>query len=45
MAKETKKAEDRVCDLASIETLIKAERDCVQTCFTRMDTQQKQCRF
>ncbi len=45
MAKKTKKAEDRVCDLASIETLIKAERDCVQTCFTRMDTQQKQCTF
>jgi carbon-monoxide dehydrogenase catalytic subunit len=48
MAKDIKKkktAEDRVSDIASLETLIKAERDCVQTCFTRLDTQQKRCTF
>jgi len=45
MAKETKKIEDRVSDFASIETLIKAESDCVQTCFTRVDAQRKRCTF
>jgi carbon-monoxide dehydrogenase catalytic subunit len=48
MAKDIKKkktAEDRVSDIASLETLIKAESDCVQTCFTRVDLQQKRCSF
>lgn len=45
MVKKTKKNEDRVCDFASIETLIKAESDCVQTCFTRVDDQRKRCTF
>ncbi|MCD4664331.1 MAG: hypothetical protein K8R68_03605, partial [Bacteroidales bacterium] len=45
MPKEPKKAKDRVWDSASIETLIKAEKECVDTCFSRMDTQQNQCKF
>jgi carbon-monoxide dehydrogenase catalytic subunit len=45
MTKEAKKPEDRVWDAASIETLIKAERDCVETCFTRLDAQPTPCRF
>ena len=42
MAKEAK---ERARDSASIETLLKAERDCVETCFNRMDTQSNQCKF
>lgn len=45
MPNEPKKAKDRVWDSASIETLIKAEKECVDTCFSRMDTQQNQCKF
>ncbi|MBC8181435.1 anaerobic carbon-monoxide dehydrogenase catalytic subunit [candidate division KSB1 bacterium] len=45
MPKEVKKAEDRAWDSASIETLIKAAQENVDTCFTRMDTQQHQCKF
>ncbi len=45
MTKEAKKPEDRLWDAASIETLIKAERDCVETCFTRLDAQSAPCRF
>ena len=45
MVKEAKKIEDRVWDPASIEILTKAENDCVETCFTRMDLQQNQCSF
>lgn len=45
MTKEIKKPEDRLWDAASIETLIKAERDCVETCFTRLDAQAAPCRF
>jgi anaerobic carbon-monoxide dehydrogenase catalytic subunit len=45
MTKDVKKPQDRVWDKASLETLIKAERDCVDTCFTRLDTQQSPCRF
>jgi carbon-monoxide dehydrogenase catalytic subunit len=42
---KTKKIEDRVWDSASIELLGKAEKDCVDTCFTRMDSQRVQCAF
>ena len=45
MTKDIKKPEDRVWDQASLLTLIKAERDCVETCFSRLDTQQNACRF
>ncbi len=45
MTKKTIKPEDRVWDKASLETLIKAERDCIDTCFTRLDAQQTPCRF
>ena len=45
MTKAIKKPEDRLWDPASIETLIKAERDCVETCFTRLDAQAAPCRF
>lgn len=34
-----------VWDSASAEMLIKAENDCVDTCFSRMETQSNQCRF
>ena len=45
MTKKIIKPKDRVWDQASLETLIKAERDCVDTCFTRLDAQQSPCRF
>ena len=45
MAKETRTIDERVLDSASIETLKKAEQECIDTCFTRMDTQQNQCAF
>ena len=45
MAKKMKNPKDRVWDKASLEALIKAERDCIDTCFTRLDTQQPLCRF
>ena len=38
-------AEDRACDLASIQMLNKAAADCVDTCFARMETQRNQCSF
>ncbi len=45
MAKEPKKIQDRACDEASLEALLKAEKDCIDTCFTRYDTQENQCGF
>lgn len=50
MSNETVKAtaikpEDRVSDPASIEVLKKAEKECVETCFSRYDTQKNQCKF
>jgi carbon-monoxide dehydrogenase catalytic subunit len=39
------KAEDRVCDAASVEMLNKAEADGVETCFSRLETQRNQCTF
>jgi carbon-monoxide dehydrogenase catalytic subunit len=41
----TWKAEDRVCDAASVEMLNKAGVDCVETCYGRMETQRNQCTF
>lgn len=43
--KEVKKPADRVWDQASQETLLKAQMDCVDTCFTRLDAQANPCRF
>ncbi len=40
-----KTPEERVWDLASVETLAKAERDGVETCFLRMDAQGTACKF
>ena len=40
-----KKPDERASDAASVAALIKAEMDNVDTCFTRMDTQQNQCGF
>jgi carbon-monoxide dehydrogenase catalytic subunit len=45
MAKIRKEIADRACDIASLETLAKAERDGVETCFARMDAQETQCGF
>ncbi|MCP4402706.1 MAG: carbon monoxide dehydrogenase, partial [bacterium] len=45
MLKEAIRLEDRVSDIASLEALQKAETDCVDTCFTRADTQQNHCKF
>ena len=45
MAKKPIKPEDRVWDKASQETLVKAERDCIDTCFTRLDAQPNPCWF
>lgn len=42
---ESKKAEDRAWDSASVEILKKAEQECIDTCFTRMDLQENQCKF
>jgi carbon-monoxide dehydrogenase catalytic subunit len=36
---------NRVWDPASAEMLAKAENDCVETCFSRMETQRNQCKF
>jgi carbon-monoxide dehydrogenase catalytic subunit len=40
-----KKPHDRAWDSASVEILKKAEQECIDTCFTRMDLQQNQCAF
>ena len=45
MTQSIKKPEDRVWDKASVEALVKAERDGVNTCFTRLDAQPGPCRF
>jgi len=45
MAKEQRKPEDRAVDTASIALLRKAEAECADTCFTRMDSQSAQCGF
>ncbi|HNV45867.1 MAG TPA: anaerobic carbon-monoxide dehydrogenase catalytic subunit [Spirochaetota bacterium] len=43
--KTIRAAQDRATDRASIETLEKAERDCVTVSFFRMDQQKNQCGF
>ena len=45
MAKEPKKVEDLVSDPASIEIILKSQKDCVETCFTRADSQSVSCKF
>ena len=45
MDNSKKPAEDRACDLASIETIQKAKRDCVDLSFFRMDQQKNQCTY
>ncbi|NLW47658.1 MAG: anaerobic carbon-monoxide dehydrogenase catalytic subunit [Firmicutes bacterium] len=45
MGKKAKPLEERVTDLASLEMLGKAERECIDTSFSRMDSQQTQCTF
>jgi carbon-monoxide dehydrogenase catalytic subunit len=45
MTIKTRKPDDRVWDQASLEALLKAERDCIDTCFTRLDAQLNPCRF
>lgn len=45
MAKEPMSVSERVSDQASVEALTKAQNDCVDTCFSRMDTQANQCKF
>jgi anaerobic carbon-monoxide dehydrogenase catalytic subunit len=45
MDNSTKLPEDRACDLASIETIEKAKRDCVDLSFFRMDQQKNQCTY
>ncbi len=48
MTTETKSGKspaDRAMDEASIAIIEKAGRDCVDTCFSRMDTQANQCTF
>ncbi|MFI5381915.1 MAG: carbon monoxide dehydrogenase, partial [Tepidisphaerales bacterium] len=43
--KQPRKPEQRATDLASIQIIRKAESECADTCFTRMDAQQNQCGF
>ena len=45
MATETKKPADQAVDAASIALIEKAACDCIDTCFSRMDTQKNQCTF
>jgi anaerobic carbon-monoxide dehydrogenase catalytic subunit len=43
--KHIKTPEERVCDLASVETIRKAELECLDLSFFRMDQQKNQCGF
>ena len=45
MPKEPIKIEERVSDAASSEMLLKAATDCIETCFTRVETQRNSCKF
>jgi len=45
MPKKEIETQDRVWDTASLELLEKAKTECIETCFTRMDTQRNQCKF
>jgi carbon-monoxide dehydrogenase catalytic subunit len=43
--KKTRTAEERACDPASVEAIRKAELECVDLSFFRMDLQKNQCAF
>lgn len=43
--KPVKKAADKAWDAASVQMLLKAEAECADTCFARMETQSNQCAF
>lgn len=45
MPKTPRTAEERVVNQASIDMLKKADADCVDTCFSRYDSQGMQCKF
>ena len=45
MAKEPKKPEELVSDEASVEIIIKSQLDCVDTCFSRAESQSTCCKF
>ncbi len=45
MAKTIEELQEKVCDSASLQMLVKAQNDCVNTCFDRMETQKNQCGF
>ena len=45
MPTQPKQPHDRAWDSASVEIIRKAEQECIDTCFTRMDLQENQCKF
>jgi carbon-monoxide dehydrogenase catalytic subunit len=45
MAKQTRSIEECVTDAASVEVLRKAQEECIDTCFSRIDAQSVQCKF
>ncbi len=45
MQKQAKSIEERVTDAASVELLKKAQEECIDTCFSRIDAQSVQCKF
>lgn len=45
MAIENKKPQDQAWDDASVQALVKAAEDCVDTCFSRLDSQKNRCKF
>ncbi|MCK4762416.1 MAG: anaerobic carbon-monoxide dehydrogenase catalytic subunit [Candidatus Aminicenantes bacterium] len=45
MTKQPKNIDEYVTDAASIEALKKARDECIDTCFSRVETQRTQCKF
>ncbi len=45
MTKEPLKPIDQVSDEASLDILTRATDECIDTCYSRMDTQRNQCKF
>lgn len=45
MNKDYELFKDKVTDSASLDMMIKAKTDCIDTCFDRMETQKNQCAF
>src|SRR5659263_539291 len=45
MNQEYELFKDKVTDSASLDMMIKAKTDCIDTCFDRMETQKNQCAF